>query len=96
MRPSRRRVRADEVRAAYIDWVDSVNDATEVCTIGHALWVHNLGLYQAHYEKMVQTVDDLKALCDNSTGGVEEFDINAAVAERLSRTWSLARGGAGP
>ena len=67
--------------AAYIDWVNSVNDATEVCTIGHALWVHNLGLYQAHYEKMVQTVDDLKALCDNSTGGVEEFDINAAVAE---------------
>ena len=53
----------------------------EVCTIGHALWVHNLGLYQAHYEKMVQTVDDLKALCDNTTGGVEEFDINAAVAE---------------
>ena len=66
---------------AYIDWVNSVNDATEVCTIGHALWVHNLGLYQAHYEKMVQTVDDLKALCDNSTAGVEEFDINAAVAE---------------
>lgn len=67
--------------SAYLDWVDAVNDATEVCTIGHALWVHNLGLYQAHYEKMVQTVDDLKALCDNSTGGVEEFDINAAVAE---------------
>ena len=58
-----------------------MNDATEVCTIGHALWVHNLGLYEQHYEKMVQTVDDLKSLCNNSTGGVEEFDINAAVAE---------------
>ena len=31
---------------AYTNWVDSVNDATEVCTIGHALWVHNLGLYR--------------------------------------------------
>merc|ERR1712216_1009205 len=36
---------------------------------------------EQHYEKMVQTVDDLKSLCNNSTGGVEEFDINAAVAE---------------
>jgi len=67
--------------ASHIDWVNAVNDATEVCTIGHALWVHNLGLYEQHYEKMVQTVDDLKALCSNKTGGVEEFDINAAVAE---------------
>jgi hypothetical protein len=66
---------------AYTAWVDATNDATEVCTIGHALWVHNLGLYEQHYEKMVQTVDDLKSLCNNSTGGVEEFDINAAVAE---------------
>jgi hypothetical protein len=38
--------------AAYVDWVNAVNDATEVCTIGHALWVHNLGLYQAHYDAM--------------------------------------------
>ena len=65
---------------AYTAWVDATNDATEVCTIGHALWVHNLGLYEQHYEKMVQTVDDLKTLCNNATG-VEEFDINAAVAE---------------
>ena len=36
-----------------------------MCTIGHALWVHNLGLYEQHYEKMVQTVDDLKSLCNN-------------------------------
>jgi hypothetical protein len=45
---------------AHVNWVNAVNDATEVCTIGHALWVHNLGLYEQHYEKMVQTVDDLK------------------------------------
>ena len=71
----------DKYAEAHVQWVNAVNDATEVCTIGHALWVHNLGLYEQHYEKMVQTVDDLKSLCNNSTGGVEEFDINAAVAE---------------
>ena len=50
---------------AYTNWVDSVNDATEVCTIGHALWVHNLGLYQAHYEKIRETMNDLIQLCEN-------------------------------
>ena len=66
--------------AAYVDWVNAVNDATEVCTIGHALWVHNLGLYQAHYDAMENTIGDLKALC-NASNPEEEFDISEAVAE---------------
>ena len=66
--------------AAYVDWVNAVNDATEVCTIGHALWVHNLGLYQAHYDAMENTIADLKALC-NASNPEEEFDISEAVAE---------------
>ena len=49
--------------SAYLDWVDAVNDATEVCTIGHALWVHNLALYQAHYATITSTTNDLKAIC---------------------------------
>jgi len=51
-----------------------------VCTIGHALWVHNLGLYQAHYDAMENTIGDLKALC-NASNPEEEFDISEAVAE---------------
>ena len=67
--------------AAYVDWVNAVNDATEVCTIGHALWVHNLGLYQAHYDAMENTIGDLKALC-NASNPEEEFDISdGAIAE---------------
>ena len=66
--------------ASYVDWVNAVNDATEVCTIGHALWVHNLGLYQAHYDAMENTIGDLKALC-NASNPEEEFDISEAVAE---------------
>ena len=71
--------------AAYVDWVNAVNDATEVCTIGHALWVHNLGLYQAHYDAMENTIADLKALCNASNPGGSTLE---AVARRPSPTSS--------
>ena len=77
--------------AAYVDWVNAVNDATEVCTIGHALWVHNLGLYQAHYDAMENTIGDLKALC-NASNPEEEFDISEAVAEAKSSYFKPSSG----
>ena len=64
---------------AYTNWVDSVNDATEVCTIGHALWVHNLGLYQAHYEKIRETTDDLIQLCENAAK--TDIDMNEVIVD---------------
>ena len=64
---------------AYMNWVDSVNDATEVCTIGHALWVHNLGLYQAHYDKIRETTDDLIEMCDTANSG--ELDMNTVIED---------------
>ena len=48
---------------AYLEWVDAMNDATEVCTIGHALYVHNLALFEAHYAVVVSTTTDLKKMC---------------------------------
>jgi len=66
--------------AAYVDWVNAVNDATEVCTIGHALWVHNLGLYQAHYAKLEATTADLIQLCSGQNH-TDEFDIDSAIAD---------------
>jgi len=66
--------------AAYVDWVNAVNDATEVCTIGHALWVHNLGLYQAHYAKLEATTADLIQLCSGKNH-TDEFDIDGAIAD---------------
>ena len=66
--------------AAYVDWVNAVNDATEVCTIGHALWVHNLGLYQAHYAKLEATTADLIQLCSGQNH-TDEFDIDGAIAD---------------
>ena len=49
--------------SAYVDWVNALNDATEVCTIGHALYVHNLALFEAHYAVVVSTTTDLKKMC---------------------------------
>jgi len=66
--------------ASYVDWVNAVNDATEVCTIGHALWVHNLGLYQAHYAKLEATTADLIQLCSGQNH-TDEFDIDGAIAD---------------
>ena len=66
--------------AAYLEWVNAVNDATEVCTIGHALWVHNLGLYQAHYAKLEATTADLIQLCSGQNH-TDEFDIDSAIAD---------------
>ena len=65
--------------AAYVEWVNAVNDATEVCTIGHALWVHNLGLYQAHYAKLEVTTANLIELC-NRHNHAEKFNIDTAIA----------------
>jgi len=67
---------------AYTNWVDSVNDATEVCTIGHALWVHNLGLYQAHYEKIRETMNDLIQLCENFSQ--TDLDVNEVIVDTES------------
>ena len=69
--------------SAYLEWVDAVNDATEVCTIGHALWVHNLALYQAHYATIVSTTNDLKAI------RAEEFDGEVPVDEDGNTTNSF-------
>ena len=62
--------------SAYLEWVDAVNDATEVCTIGHALWVHNLALYQAHYATIVSTTNDLKAICAEEGGYDGEVPVD--------------------
>ena len=67
---------------AYTNWVDSVNDATEVCTIGHALWVHSLGLYQAHYEKIRETMNDLIQLCENFSQ--TDLDVNEVIVDTES------------
>ena len=49
--------------SAYVDWVNALNEATQVCTVGHALYVHNLALFEAHYATVVSTTDDLKRMC---------------------------------
>ena len=51
-----------------------------MCTIGHALWVHNLGLYQAHYAKLEATTADLIQLCSGQNH-TDEFDIDSAIAD---------------
>ena len=48
---------------AYIEWVNSLNEATQVCTVGHALYVHNLALFESHYATVVSTTEDLKRMC---------------------------------
>jgi len=49
--------------SSYLDWANALNDATEVCTIGHALYVHNLNLFESHYAVVVSTTNDLKKMC---------------------------------
>ena len=61
--------------AAYIEWTNALNDATEVCTVGHALYVHNLALFEAHYAAVVSTTNDLKRMC------AEEGAYNGEIPE---------------
>ena len=49
--------------SSYLDWANALNDATEVCTIGHALYVQKLGLFESHYAVVVSTTNDLKKMC---------------------------------
>ena len=44
-------------------WAGAVNDATEVCTVGHGLLVHNAGMYDRHYSVMKEITADLEELC---------------------------------
>ena len=67
-------------KEAYNEWVNAVNDATEVCTVGHALWVHNSGMYEKHYDELVEVTADLQAMCDESSGE-NAFDFDKALAE---------------
>ena len=67
-------------KEAYNEWVNAVNDATEVCTVGHALWVHNSGMYEKHYDELVEVTADLQAMCDQSSGE-NAFDFDKALAE---------------
>ena len=67
-------------KEAYNEWVNAVNDATEVCTVGHALWVHNSGMYEKHYDELIEVTADLQAMCDQSSGE-NAFDFDKALAE---------------
>ena len=69
-----------EYQTALNMWAGAVNDATEVCTVGHGLLVHNEGMYDRHYAVMKEITADLKELCDQSDGA-NKFDFSAAVAE---------------
>ena len=69
---------------AYTAWVDATNDATEVCTIGHALWVHNLGLFQSHYEQIRATTDDIIEMCDLSKDPDSKLDMTDVIEETAS------------
>ena len=69
-----------EYQTALNMWAGAVNDATEVCTVGHGLLVHNEGMYDRHYEVMKEITADLKELCDQSDGA-NKFDFGAAVAD---------------
>jgi hypothetical protein len=69
-----------EYQTALNMWAGAVNDATEVCTVGHGLLVHNEGMYDRHYAVMKEITADLKELCDQSDGA-NKFDFAAAVAE---------------
>ena len=70
---------------AYTNWVDATNDATEVCTIGHALWVHNLGLFQSHYEKIRATTErhhrDVRELSKHPDS---KLDVNEVIVDTES------------
>ena len=69
-----------EYQTALNMWAGAVNDATEVCTVGHGLLVHNEGMYDRHYEVMKEITADLQELCDQSDGA-NKFDFGAAVAD---------------
>ena len=73
---------------AYTAWVDATNDATEVCTIGHALWVHNLGLFQSHYEQIRATTDDIIEMCDLSKDPDSKLDMTDVIEETASGFYS--------
>ena len=72
-----------EYQTAHNMWAGAVNDATEVCTVGHGLLVHNEGMYDRHYAVMEEITADLKELCNQSDkkNGANKFDFSAAVAE---------------
>jgi protein-tyrosine-phosphatase len=72
-----------EYQTAHNMWAGAVNDATEVCTVGHGLLVHNEGMYDRHYAVMKEITADLKELCNqsNKENGANKFDFSAAVAE---------------
>ena len=61
-------------------WAGAVNDATEVCTVGHGLLVHNAGMYDRHYSVMKEITADLEELCAQSDGA-NKFDFDGAVAD---------------
>ena len=68
--------------------MDATNDATEVCTIGHALWVHNLGLFQSHYEQIRATTDDIIEMCDLSKDPDSKLDMTDVIEETASGFYS--------
>ena len=73
---------------AYTAWVDATNDATEVCTIGHALWVHNLNLFASHYEQIRATTDDIIEMCDLSKDPDGKLVMSNVIEETASGFYS--------
>ena len=73
---------------AYTAWAAATDDATEVCTIGHALWVHNLGLFQHHYEQIRATTDDIIEMCDLSVDSDSKLDMADVIEETASGFYS--------
>jgi hypothetical protein len=64
-------------KTALNSWADALNDATEVCTVGHGLWMYNTELYDTHHQAMVEISEDLQELCSQD----DKFDFDAAIAE---------------
>jgi len=73
---------------AYLKWAGATDDATEVCTIGHALWVHTIGLFESHYDQIRITTDDIIEMCDVTKDSDSKLDIADVITETASGFYS--------
>jgi hypothetical protein len=64
-------------KQALNKWSDSINAASDVCTVGHGLWMYNAEMYNTHYAAMKEITEDLSELCESQ----EEFDVENAIEE---------------
>ena len=64
-------------KTALNDWATALNDATEVCAVGHGLWMYNTEMHDKHHQAMVEISEDLQELCSQD----DKFDFDAAIAE---------------